>query len=121
MSEKREGVYPDIIKWEKVTDKVWEKILWRDERTGSYARLARADPGFKGANAIVHDFDELVYVLQGQQVNLKTGQVWRQGTYSFFPAGTEHGPFSTDEGIACLEFRYYSGVPEGAKHGRRKG
>jgi hypothetical protein len=108
MNEMLEGEYPDMIEWEEVKEKVWEKVLWRDEKTGSYIRLVRADPGFEGKDALRHEFDELVYVLQGKQVNLKTGLVWRPGMYSFFPAGTDHGPFSTDEGIACLEFRYYA-------------
>jgi len=108
MNEAREGEYPDIIKWEKVNDKVWDKVLWSDEKTGSYVRLVRGDPGFEGKETLKHEFDELVYVLQGKQTNLKTGQVWRPGMFSYFPAGTDHGPFASDEGIACIEFRFYS-------------
>jgi len=80
MNEAREGEYPDIIKWEKVNDKVWDKVLWSDEKTGSYVRLVRGDPGFEGKETLI----------------------------SYFPAGTDHGPFASDEGIACIEFRFYS-------------
>ena len=73
MNETREGEYPDVIKWEKVNDKVWDKVLWSDEKTGSYVRLVRGDPGFEGKETLKHEFDELVYVLQGMQINLKTG------------------------------------------------
>jgi hypothetical protein len=107
MNKKIEAEYPDIINWENLGDKIWEKILWRDEETGTYIRLVRADPGFEGSDTLIHDFDELVYVLQGNQSNVKTGQVWRQGMFSYFPEGTEHGPFSTNEGIVGIEFRFY--------------
>ena len=103
-----EGEYPDKMQWEEVDEKVWAKVLWLDQRTGSHVRLLRADPGSIDKETLKHDFDELVYVLHGQQTSIKTGKVWRPGTVSFFPAGTEHGPFSTQEGITCLEFRYYA-------------
>ena len=89
-------------------EKVWEKIIWKDEKSGTYARLVRVDPGCKGKKILRHDCDELVYVLQGQQVNTRRGTVWHQGMLSFFPAGTEYGPFSTEEGIITIEFRYFS-------------
>jgi quercetin dioxygenase-like cupin family protein len=107
MSEKQEAVFCNTINWEKVEDKIWEKILWKDEKSGTYVRLIRVDAGFKGEKALSHEFDELVYVLQGHQVHSKEGTEWHQGTFSFFPAGTEHGPFKTDEGILSIEFRYY--------------
>jgi len=109
MNGEREALYADETKWEKVEDKVWEKVIWRDEKSGTYVRLVRADPGFRGEKTSRHDCDELVYVLQGQQVNISTGKVWHEGMSSTFPAGVEHGPFATEEGIICIEFRYYSG------------
>ena len=90
MMDKCEAVYADTIEWEKVDNKIWEKTIWKNEKSGTYVRLVRAEPGFKG-----------------QQVNVRTGKVWHQGMLSSFPAETEHGPFSTDEGILCIEFRYY--------------
>jgi hypothetical protein len=107
MSRKCEGVYAGDNPWEMLEDKIWEKILWKDENSGTYVRLIRVDPGFKGDKILVHDFDEFVYVLQGQQGHIKDGTVWRQGMFSFFPAGTEHGPYKTDEGILSIEFRYF--------------
>lgn len=107
MMDKCEAVYADTIEWEKVDNKIWEKTIWKNEESGTYVRLVRVEPGFKGEKTLRHDFDELVYVLQGQQVNVRTGKIWHQGMLSSFPAETEHGPFSTDEGILCIEFRYY--------------
>jgi len=107
MDEKCEACYTDQINWVKVKDKLWEKIIWKDQKSGTYIRLTRTDPGFKGLDTLKHDCDEFVYVLQGSQTNINNGKVWHQGTFSFFPAGTEHGPFTTEEGINCIEFRYY--------------
>jgi len=75
MKIEREAIYADEIKWKKVGDKVWEKILWEDEKTGTYVRLVRVDPAFKAEKPLRHEWDELVYVLQGQQVNTKTGKI----------------------------------------------
>ena len=108
MENKREAVYADEMKWEKVEDKVWEKILRKDEKSGTYVRLIRVDPGFKGEKPLSHDFDELVYVLQGQVVNIKNGKIWHQGMFCHFPAGVEHGPLATDEGTLAIEFRHFS-------------
>jgi len=106
--EIREGFYVDSIKWERVRDKLWEKVLWKDEPSGTYVRLIRSDPGLKQEGVLVHDCDELIYVLHGHQTNRRNGKEWRAGTYSFFPQGQEHGPYQTEEGIICIEFRYYS-------------
>ena len=108
MNKKYEAIYADEIKWKKAKDGIWEKILWKDSKSGSYVRLVRSEPGSKGLNELKHECDELVYVLQGQQENTNNGKKWHQGMYSIFPAGTEHGPFSTEEGIISIEFRYYS-------------
>jgi hypothetical protein len=108
MNKKCEAVYADEIKWEKAKDKIWEKILWKDKKSGSYIRLTQSEPGAKGLDKLKHEFDEFVYVLQGQQRNISNGKKWHQGMYSIFPSDTEHGPFSTEEGIICIEFRYYS-------------
>ena len=108
MKNKREAQYASEIEWSQVGEKFWEKVIWKDEKSGTYARLVRLDPGGKGKEILRHDFDELVYVLQGQLVNTRTGTVWHQGMLSSFPAGTEHGPFSTEEGIISIEFRYFS-------------
>lgn len=108
MNNEIEAKYVSEFEWSQVDEKVWEKILWKDEKSGTYARLVRSDPGSKGKKILKHDCDEMVYVLQGQQVNTKTGTVWHQGMLSTFPAGTEHGPFETEEGIVCIEFRYFA-------------
>ena len=106
MQDKREAVYADEMKWEKVQDLVYEKILWKDEKSGTYARLIRVDAGFRGEKALSHEFDEVVYILQGQVKNTQNGKIWHQGMFCFFPNGVEHGPLETEEGCLSIEFRY---------------
>ena len=109
MQDKKEAVYADEMKWEKVQDLVYEKILWMDEKSGTYARLIRVDAGFRGERALSHEFDEVVYILQGQVRNIQNGKTWHQGMFCQFPAGVEHGPLATEEGAVAIEVRYFSG------------
>jgi len=85
-----------------------EKILYQDEKQGTYARLLKLAPGFKsGDTPLKHDFDEVVWVLDGYSVNPNTGNRYTPGMYAVFPAGTEHGPFFYPEGALFIEFRHY--------------
>lgn len=101
-------LYLDVVDWKKIGDKLWEKILYRDSRSGTYARLVKVDPGFESKEPSCHRFDEIVCILQGQQINIKSGEVWDQGMVTIIPAGTLHGPFKTDEGLLSIEFRHFA-------------
>lgn len=115
MNKKLDG--PEFIEPEKVLDwqpvpglpeGAWEMILYRDENTGTYARILRLDPGHKGPDrSMTHEFDEVVYNLEGDMVDDITGRVYGPGTYAFFPAGQQHGPYSCPEGNLAIEFRYF--------------
>lgn len=87
---------------------IQEKILYRDEKQGTYVRLLELAPGFKtGDKPLKHDFDEVVWILKGYSVNPNTGDHNTTGMYAFSPAGTEHGPFYYPEGALFIEFRHY--------------
>lgn len=90
---------------------VKEKILHRDEETGSYTRLVKTAPGFEGKHILRHDFDEVVYILEGGMINLRSGNVYMTNMVAYFPKGMEHGPFKTPVGTVNLEFRHYKGGP----------
>jgi hypothetical protein len=60
---------------------MWEKVLSRDEETGSYTRLIKADPQLVISEKRVHDFCN--------------------------PPGYEHGPYTSATGWLALEFVYY--------------
>jgi len=86
----------------------WEMILFKDEETGTYARILKLDPGHRGlASPMTHTFDEVVYNLTGTFRDDITGKVYLPGQYAYFPAGQQHGPYSCDEECLAIEFRYY--------------
>lgn len=85
-----------------------EGILYEEPGRRTYVRLLRFPPGLiTGNDRLRHDFDEVVYVLEGPWVDQTTGVAHQAGTIAHFPAGTEHGPFAAPEGCAFLEFRHY--------------
>ncbi|MFQ5711823.1 MAG: cupin domain-containing protein [Candidatus Geothermarchaeales archaeon] len=104
---KREFKNPYALEWREDVKGTWEIILSRDEKTGTYSRLLRTEPGWRSGKVLIHDFDEIVYILKGGIINEETGEVYQTGTYAFFPAGTKHGPFLTPIGVVTLEFRHY--------------
>ena len=92
-----------------------EKILHRDEDTKSYTRLIRTRPGVEGKNILKHDFDEVVYILEGGMINIRTNNVYPANTVAYFLKGMEHGPFRTPVGAVNLEFRHYKAAPSPEK------
>jgi hypothetical protein len=87
---------------------VEESILYRDEKTGTYSRLLRYEPGYKGLDQpMVHDFDEVVYIAEGTAYNPRLGITYEAGSVAVFPAGTHHGPLASPTGGLLVEFRYY--------------
>ena len=87
---------------------VEEAILYRDEKTGTYSRLLRYEPGYQGTDApMVHDFDEVVYIAEGTAYNKRLGVTYEAGSVAVFPAGTHHGPLGSLTGGILVEFRYY--------------
>lgn len=107
-----EFVEPEsVLQWQPVgalPDGAWELILYRDEETGTYARILKLDPGHKGLpKPMEHDFEEVVYNLEGEIIDDLTGKVYGPGTYAHFPAGQQHGPYSSPNGSVAIEFRYY--------------
>jgi len=96
------------IRTQSLHDGAFEMILFRDEDTGTYARLLRLEPGHVGNDEpMTHEFDEVVYNLSGEIVDDLTGKVYGPNTYAFFPAGQQHGPYSCPKGSLAIEFRYY--------------
>ena len=87
-----------------------ESIIFRDEKTGTYARLLRYEPGYKGlgvSDPMVHDFDEVAFIIQGANHNARLGLTYEAGSLAYFPAGTYHGPLASPTGGMLIEFRYY--------------
>jgi len=87
---------------------LWEIILYRDSKSGTYSRLLRVDPEFPGIEEILqHEFDEVVYIINGGLIDSVTGKVYPAGTVAFFPEGLEHGPHTAPVGALLIEFRHF--------------
>jgi hypothetical protein len=85
-----------------------EFIIYRDESSGTYSRILRIKPGFAGTSTpLKHDFDEIVYIIEGGVVDCLTGKGYPTKTFAVFPAGMEHGPLAAPVGALLLEFRHY--------------
>jgi len=100
-----------VLTWRRVegnNEGAWEMILYLDEESGTYARLLKLDPGHQGLpSPMTHEFDEVVFNLTGEIVDDITGTVYGPGTYAHFPAGQQHGPYSSPKESLAIEFRHY--------------
>jgi hypothetical protein len=106
---------PDRLVWEPVAASptggaggsgVRQKILSRDAETGDLTRLLRFDAGVETTEAIAHDFWEEVWILEGELIDLGTGQTFTAGMYACRPPGMIHGPYRVPAGCLTLEIRY---------------
>lgn len=104
---------PEHLPWSQIGSGAWEKILYRDEMGGSYVRMLRFAPGFiTSEQPMVHDFDEVVHILDGGVANVnRPEERYTRGMYAVFPARTEHGPFISEGGALFIEFRHYTRQP----------
>ncbi len=85
-----------------------EAIIYRDEALGTYSRFLKLEPGFQGTDKqLVHDFDEIVYIISGGVIDRTTGKAYEAGSVAVFPEGQLHGPLAAPVGAYFLEFRHY--------------
>ncbi|WP_445504908.1 cupin domain-containing protein [Microvirga sp. G4-2] len=90
------------------------KILTDDlsetSKTGGRTRLVRFAPGASTTTALVHDYWEEVFVLNGQLAAVDGDEPDTASglTYSLRPPGTPHGPFVSKAGCILLEVQYYA-------------
>jgi hypothetical protein len=87
---------------------LYERILAVDPASGVATRMLRFDPGTNtsAAGALVHDFWEEVYIVQGALHDLTLDQTFPEGTYACRPPGMRHGPWVAPEGCLTFEVRY---------------
>ena len=112
ITTEREFKNPDTtFEWKPVDglpEGVSEAILYRDEKTGTYARMLRYEPGYKGTDeSLCHDFDEVVYIVSGAAYNKRLDVTYEAGSVAVFPEGLKHGPLASPNGGLLIEFRHY--------------
>lgn len=83
--------------------KVRMKVFPPDAESGMYTILLDLPPG---AVLERHDepLNEVSYILNGT-VSIE-GKEYGEGTYSFTPAGTTHGPFESENGCQILVVKF---------------
>lgn len=85
------------------------KLLYMDVRSGGQIMLLRLEP-YCSMPAHSHISDEASFVLEGS-VRLGPPEadspLVGKGHFAFFPGGSEHGPFSTEEEEALIFNVFY--------------
>lgn len=89
----------DEGEWIKRKDKIWQKVLNKDPKTGRAIYLLRCEPG-----AVIpphpHLREEHVFVIEG---SFTIGDVLvRAGDYQYSKAGTLHGTIRSETGCLVL-------------------
>jgi len=100
----------EMIPWRPVEGEpegVYEKILSRDEETGSYTRLLKFAPGLKLTEVLAHDFWEEVYIISGVLIDTRKKLTFGPGFYACRPPGMLHGPYEIPIGCTTLETRTF--------------
>lgn len=90
-------------------DGLSERILARDEHTGSYSRLLKFEPGADTSPMGIqkHNFWEEVLIYQGSLHDLTLNETFTQGMYACRPPGMAHGPWRAPDGCVTFEIRTY--------------
>ena len=93
-----DGVVPELT----------ERVLARDDESGTATRVLRFAPGTDTTpNGVqVHDFWEEVYILEGAIHDLRLEQTFSAGQYACRPPGMKHGPWTAPDGAQTFEVRY---------------
>ncbi|MDH5917981.1 cupin domain-containing protein [Vibrio splendidus] len=94
-----------------------EQIIIEDtldvvSKKGVRTRFVRFNPGSATKEVFLHDYNEEVYLVSGDQILLDKDTLnmkckYTAGQYFLRPAGTHHGPFSSDNGCVLFEIHYY--------------
>jgi hypothetical protein len=109
----------DAFEWERPAgfDEGIEQVIIVDTldqqaKTGMRTRFVRFAPGARTVVPFIHDYDEEVYIAEGDQtlldkVSLEQIAGFDKGAYFVRPAGTYHGPFASAAGCLLLEIHSY--------------
>jgi hypothetical protein len=102
----------EVLEWTPIAglpEGAWEKILYVDNESGTYARLVKLDKGFenKKGEPLEHVFDELVFIFSGETTFPKLGHSYGAASVGLFPIGVKHGPYDAPDGSFAIEFRHY--------------
>jgi quercetin dioxygenase-like cupin family protein len=101
-------VHEDSLEWVPADfPRAQMKVLYMDTRGGGQILLLRFDPWCDMPEHVHESSDEAAYVLEGElrQSGLEGDEVFQKGSFAFYPAGVEHGPYRTgEEGATIISF-----------------
>ena len=112
-------IRPDLMEYRQpkgfdagISQVILFDILDETKKTGSRTRIVKFSPGARTSIPFIHDYEEEVLLLEGDQQllskeTLEPLERFEEGTYFHRPAGTYHGPFSSENGCYLLEVHYY--------------
>lgn len=92
-----------------ITQFVVSDSLNEIKKTGRRTRFVKYEPGAK-TGVFIHDYNEEVYVIQGEQRQIINGSEfvdYSSGDFIERPPGTQHGPFESTRGCILLEVHFY--------------
>jgi quercetin dioxygenase-like cupin family protein len=105
-------VHEDNLEWVPADfPRAQMKVLFMDQRGGGQILLLRFEPYCEMPGHAHNSSDEAAYVLEGvlKQKDPDGGEeVFPKGAFAFYPAGTEHGPYYTEEEGATI-ISFFSG------------
>lgn len=94
----------DKIEWrEKSLPGLYEKLLWRDEKTEATIALIRFDKGVGIPDAHSHAANQFMFLLEGHYEYTATGVTLTPGCFYWNPKGHVHGPTIAHERTVFLE------------------
>lgn len=104
-------VHEDSLEWVPADfPRAQMKVLYMDARGGGQILLLKFEPYCEMPAHTHASSDEAAYILEGELKQVgPEGQeeVFRKGHLVYYPAGAEHGPFSTgEEGCTIISIFY---------------
>ena len=94
----------ESIAWrEKTLKGLYEKMLWRDEKTGATIALIRFEKGVGIPSPHSHASNQFMFCMEGRYEYTKTGVTLTAGSFYWNPKGHVHGPTIAHEETTVLE------------------
>lgn len=97
-------VQSETVEWRQKSLKgVWEKMLWRDDKTEATIALIRFDKGASIPEPHRHASNQFMFCLKGKYEYTNTGVVLTEGSFYCNPKGNLHGPTLAHEETVVIE------------------
>jgi quercetin dioxygenase-like cupin family protein len=97
-------IHSEAMPWrEKSLKGVFEKMLWRDERSGSSIALIKFAKGAGIPEPHRHASNQFMFCLEGRYEYTATGIVLTPGSFYCNPKGNVHGPAVAHEETVVIE------------------